>query len=114
MTEAATSNAPDASKPPPRKFERHSCRVKMRCRRAKTKDFAGTAERYVDGFVRNQSLGGLLLETPIYYPVGLKLEVAFDSPDHRQTFLGLVTIKWSSRVGAAWYLGCSTDRMDKF
>ncbi len=103
----------DLSKPPPRQYERRSCRVKLRYRRVKAGP-AGSEEKYIDGLVLNQSVGGLLIESPIYQPVGVKLEVAFHSPDDRQSFLGVVTVKRSERTAEAWLLGVATERMDRF
>ena len=97
---------------PARKFERKSCRVKMRCRRAKSGPV--NTDKYIEGMVRNQSVGGLMLESPIYFPVGIQLEIAFTSPDDRRAFMGTVTIRWARRLGNAWLLGVATERMDKF
>ncbi len=114
MTDSQSATPAEKPAPPKRKHERRSCRLKMRCRRARTASGGPATDKFTEGFVRNQSLGGLLLETPIYFPVGIQLEVGFKSPDEQQSFFGLVTIRWTQRVGNVWLLGVVNDRMDRF
>ena len=96
-----------------RKFKRASCRLRLRCRRHKGVGLYTSDERYIEGMIRNQSKGGFLLETPVYFPEGGKLEVAFNSPDGRQMFLGVVTIKWVKRVRDHFQIGCSADELQR-
>jgi len=96
-----------------RKFRRFSCRLRLRCRRFQGAKLSTSDEKYVEGMVRNRSEGGFLLETPIYFPEGAKLEVAFRSPGGQQSFIGVVTIKWIKRVGRYFHLGCSTDELQR-
>ena len=114
MTENAPSDAAGESGPRKRQYERHSCRLRLRCRRFKAVGLYGSDEKYVEGRIRNQSKGGFLLETPIYFPENSKLEVAFHSPDDRQSFIGVVTIRWIKHVGDRFHLGVSTDELEHF
>ncbi len=114
MTEATPAPQQDLqSNPVGRKFERHSCRLKMRVRRSKTSPSCGSEERYTEGFIRNRSAGGFLLECPIYYPIDVRLEFGFNSPDGNESYLATVRVKWTRRLGNAWYLGVSAERIDK-
>jgi hypothetical protein len=115
MSEALPAPQQEVKKPPAgRKFERHSCRLKMRVRRSKGVACCASEERYTEGFVRNRSAGGYLLESPIYYPLDARLELGFSSPDGRESYLAVVRVKWTRRLGNAWYLGVSAERVDKF
>ena len=96
-----------------RKFKRFPCRLRLRCRRFKGAALSTSDEQYVEGVVRNRSEGGFLLETPIYFPEEGKLEIAFHSPDRQQAFAGVVTVKWTKRVGDCFHLGCSTDELQQ-
>ena len=96
-----------------RKSKRFACRLRLRCRRYKGAGLSTSEEKYIEGRVRNRSEGGFLLETPIYFPVGGKLEIAFNSPDGQQLFMGVVTVKWSKRVEGGFHLGCSTDELQR-
>ena len=97
-----------------RKSKRRSCRLKLRCRRLKGVGLYGSGEEYIEGRVIEQSQGGLRLETPIWYPEGAKLEVSFNSPDDKQSFLGVVEVKWVKKVGEFFDIGVVTKDMQHF
>ena len=94
-----------------RKHERHSCRLRLRCRRVKGIGLYESTEKYVDGMIRNRSSGGFLLESPIWFPEGAKLEIAFKSPDDKDSFLGIVTVRWVKRYENFFQVGVSTDKL---
>jgi hypothetical protein len=114
MSENVSPKVEDAAAAKGRKFERRSCRLRLRCRRVKGVGLYDSTEKYLEGMVRNRSKGGLLLETPIYFPVGAKLEVSFNSPDDTQSFLGVVTVRWVKRATDCFHVGVSTDKLDSF
>jgi|GEM_PF-6945662 hypothetical protein len=95
-----------------RKFERHSCRLRLRCRRFKGVGLYDSTEQYLEGMVRNRSMGGFLLETSIHFPVDAKLEISFHTPDNSAAYLGVVTVRWVKRMASCFYLGVSTDHLD--
>lgn len=101
------------SKQPTRSVNRRSCRVPMRCRQVKGVGLYESKETYVNGWVRNTSPTGLLLESPIYFAEGNKLEVAFKSPSEKESFLSIVTVKWVKRVGDYFHLGVHFDKLDR-
>jgi len=114
MSEDKRPKVEEESSAQGRKFERRSCRLRLRCRRVKSVGLYDSTEKYIEGMARNQSKGGLLLETPIYFPVGAKLEVSFKSPDDKQSFLGVVTVRWIKRAVDGFQLGVATDKLDSF
>ena len=115
MTECTRSQVNEEPKNPKRKTERHSCRLKMRCRQLKAVGFYASDDRYFEGFVKNRSEGGFMLESPIYFALGARLEVAFHSPDDRKSYLGIVTVRWVRKMNNGYfYLGVATDKMDVF
>ena len=91
-----------------REFERRSCRLKLRCRRLKGVGLYGSDAEYISGRVLDQSKGGLRLEISTWFPEGAKLEVAFNSPDDKQSFLGVVEVKWVKKVGESFQIGVVT------
>jgi len=103
----------DESDQPTREADRHSCRLPMRCRQVKGVGLYESKETYVNGWVRNTSPTGLLIESPIYFAEGNKLEVAFKSPDDKQSFLCIAVVKWVKRVGEYFHLGVQFDKLDK-
>ena len=109
-TEGDGKNDP---KQPSRKMDRRSCRVAMRCRQVKGVGLYESKETYINGWVRNTSPTGLLLESPIFFAAGNKLEVAFKSPDDKQSFLCIVAVKWVKRVGEYFHLGVEFEKLDK-
>jgi hypothetical protein len=96
-----------------RAYERRSCRLLGRCRRFKGHGIYAADETYTEVRLLNQSKGGLLLESPIYFPEGCRLEVVFNSPDNRQSFMEVVTVRWQRRVGERFYLGVKTDEIER-
>jgi len=114
MSDEAADGSQQKTDAQGRVFERRSCRLRLRCRRVKGVGLYSSDERYIEGRVLNQSKGGLMLETPIWFPEGAKLEVAFNSPDGRQSFLGVVEIRWVRRAGDIFYIGASTEDMQRF
>ena len=97
-----------------REFKRRRCRLKLRYRRVEGVGLYSSNEKYIEGRVTDQSVGGLRLESPIWFPEGAKLEVAFNSPDDKKSFLGIVEVRWVKKIGDRFEIGVSSEDMQKF
>ena len=84
-----------------RTAERHSCRVKARYRLLnplQKMEIYSQQDVYEQGWLRDRSSGGVLLETGHYLPEGKKLEVNFSSPDGSRTFRAESVIRWVKKL----------------
>jgi len=112
MSDGVAENGSDVTQG--REFQRRPCRLRLRCRRVKSVGLYDADEKYVEGRILDQSVGGLRLETPIWFPEGAKLEVAFNSPNDKQSFLGVVEIRWVKKTGDVFQVGVSSEDMQQF
>ena len=82
--------------------ERHSCRLKVRYRILQSVPSMGLyhdRDVYEDGWLRNRSHGGVLLEACHHIHEGLRLELNFKSPDGRFTYRAETIARWVRKLG---------------
>ena len=92
-----------------RTTERHSCRLKTRYRVLHDVPSMGLYHEkdvYENGWLRNRSHGGVLLEASHHVPVDKRIELNFSSPDGKATFRAEAIVRWVNRQGEQdFYIG---------
>lgn len=79
---------------------RHSCRLPVRYRILRSVPSMGIYRQrdvYEEGWIRNRSHAGILLEVPHYIQEGQLLEINFKSPDGSATYRAEAVVRWVTK-----------------
>ena len=85
-----------------RATERHSCCLKVRYRVLHSVPSMGLyheGEAYGEGWLRNRSHGGVMMETLGYVAEGKRVELNFSSPDSKSTYRAEAIVRWVKGQG---------------
>ena len=98
-----------------RETPRHSCRLKVRYRTLQSEQSLGLYHQedvYQDGWLRNRSEGGVMLQITHYIAVDKKLELNYTSPDGSRTFRAEAVVCWVNKTGARrFHIGLRFEKL---